>query len=1478
MPLPLPPIAPELPASAEIYLSLNGVTGQQWIRLDSFSLEMVNSGTTHISGGGGAGKVNFGDLVMTTSAAALDPSLRELLSTGAHLASGQIEIWSADRETFLGEYVLEDIVLTSHELIPDAAGGSDVRFSMMGESIAWFAADPNDPGGAGQSAGWNIAQTDTAQTPGTPDVPEIVEVVPELPETVQYYLELPTVAAGEWFAIENVSLEITNTASFLLGGGLTAGRAKYGDIAFDLVESDEAAVLRGYTATGMHLVSAQVLAVSADGVVLDSYALSDVLVTRAAFMASAGSQSYTSFELNFGQISETTRDSSATVIDSYSFDIAGDTAASEPLSAGAPALRPPAPGPLPPIAPELPASAEIYLSLNGVTGQQWIRLDSFSLEMVNSGTTHISGGGGAGKVNFGDLVMTTSAAALDPSLRELLSTGAHLASGQIEIWSADRETFLGEYVLEDIVLTSHELIPDAAGGSDVRFSMMGESIAWFAADPNDPGGAGQSAGWNIAQTDTAQTPGTPDVPEIVEVVPELPETVQYYLELPTVAAGEWFAIENVSLEITNTASFLLGGGLTAGRAKYGDIAFDLVESDEAAVLRGYTATGMHLVSAQVLAVSADGVVLDSYALSDVLVTRAAFMASAGSQSYTSFELNFGQISETTRDSSATVIDSYSFDIAGDTAASEPLSAGAPALRPPAPGPLPPIAPELPASAEIYLSLNGVTGQQWIRLDSFSLEMVNSGTTHISGGGGAGKVNFGDLVMTTSAAALDPSLRELLSTGAHLASGQIEIWSADRETFLGEYVLEDIVLTSHELIPDAAGGSDVRFSMMGESIAWFAADPNDPGGAGQSAGWNIAQTDTAQTPGTPDVPEIVEVVPELPETVQYYLELPTVAAGEWFAIENVSLEITNTASFLLGGGLTAGRAKYGDIAFDLVESDEAAVLRGYTATGMHLVSAQVLAVSADGVVLDSYALSDVLVTRAAFMASAGSQSYTSFELNFGQISETTRDSSATVIDSYSFDIAGDTAASSDLNLAIPPEGVDILPSRFLIGDYQGNIVHGDLGQDLLIGQSGADFLSGLDGADVLNGGEDNDTLTGGAGNDTLNGDAGDDLLEGGAGADELNGGADIDTASYAGSNAGITVSLFNNTASGGHAAGDSFVSIENVIGSDFDDVISGDAQVNVFEGGAGADQMFGGFSADTASYASSNAGVTVGLFNNSASGGHAAGDQLFAIENLIGSDFDDTFSGTGGRNVFIGGAGADQIFGGGSVDTMSYAGSDAGVSVSLFNNTASGGHATGDQLFSIENLTGSDFADVLSGDANANTFEGGAGADQIFGGFSADTASYAGSDAGVSVALFNNTASGGHAAGDQLFSIENLTGSDFDDVLSGTGGRNLLIGGDGDDQIFGGGRGDTIDGGAGNDTLAGGSGPDQFVFGEGSGQDNVLDFEDGTDLVQLTGGLTFADLTVTTVAAGEQVALTSDPTTFIVLEGLNPGDVTAADFV
>ncbi len=118
-----------------------------------------------------------------------------------------------------------------------------------------------------------------------------------------------------------------------------------------------------------------------------------------------------------------------------------------------------------------------------------------------------------------------------------------------------------------------------------------------------------------------------------------------------------------------------------------------------------------------------------------------------------------------------------------------------------------------------------------------------------------------------------------------------------------------------------------------------------------------------------------------------------------------------------------------------------------------------------------------------------------------------------------------------------------------------------------------------GGDTLNGGAGDDSIYGGASDDILSGEDGNDTLVGGAGADTLDGGDGTDTADYSDSTAAVNVDLSAGTATGGDAEGDTFTSVENVVGSAQDDTITGDAGANVLQGGAGNDLLTGGDGSD-----------------------------------------------------------------------------------------------------------------------------------------------------------------------------------------------------------------------------------------------------------------------------------------------------------
>jgi serralysin len=273
---------------------------------------------------------------------------------------------------------------------------------------------------------------------------------------------------------------------------------------------------------------------------------------------------------------------------------------------------------------------------------------------------------------------------------------------------------------------------------------------------------------------------------------------------------------------------------------------------------------------------------------------------------------------------------------------------------------------------------------------------------------------------------------------------------------------------------------------------------------------------------------------------------------------------------------------------------------------------------------------------------------------------------------------------------------------------------------------------------------NDTLSGTAGVEIINGLAGDDYLTGSLGADYLNGGDGIDTAYYYSSTAGVTVNLAGGTSSGGDAQGDTLTFIEYVIGSNTgNDALFGDSGANylagmggddLFDGGAGADSLVGGAGVDLAYYYSSALGVDVNLTTGVGKGGDAQGDQLNTIEYVIGSNTGNDIltgdagvnylAGMGGDDIIDGSTGADSLDGGAGTDTLSVASSQTGVTVILDYYSATSGvtwdGTSGDLTTGFENITGSNFNDILVGNAGANLINGGAGNDTLTGGLGADT--------------------------------------------------------------------------------------------------------------------------------------------------------------
>lgn len=232
---------------------------------------------------------------------------------------------------------------------------------------------------------------------------------------------------------------------------------------------------------------------------------------------------------------------------------------------------------------------------------------------------------------------------------------------------------------------------------------------------------------------------------------------------------------------------------------------------------------------------------------------------------------------------------------------------------------------------------------------------------------------------------------------------------------------------------------------------------------------------------------------------------------------------------------------------------------------------------------------------------------------------------------------------------------------------------------------------------------------------------------------------------------------------------------------------------------------------------------VGNASDNVINGHRGNDKLF------GRAGDDTLNGGAGADLLVGDKGDDTLIGGNGHDTLK----------GRFGDNVLLGNGGRDRL-----IGANDGADRLDGGHGNDSLSGLGGADILIGG----------------------------VGGDGLF------GGRGNDQLYGGAGDDVLRGNRDDDALFGGTGRDIVDGGQGRDRLQGGVGADQFVFGLGFGIDTVLDFEDGTDLLDVTGAgvRSLTDLMMS--QQGAHVRLDIAPGDALILSFLDADQIDAGDFL
>jgi Ca2+-binding RTX toxin-like protein len=265
-------------------------------------------------------------------------------------------------------------------------------------------------------------------------------------------------------------------------------------------------------------------------------------------------------------------------------------------------------------------------------------------------------------------------------------------------------------------------------------------------------------------------------------------------------------------------------------------------------------------------------------------------------------------------------------------------------------------------------------------------------------------------------------------------------------------------------------------------------------------------------------------------------------------------------------------------------------------------------------------------------------------------------------------------------------------------------------------------------------------------------------------------------------------------------------------------------------------------------------MNLGSFGNSNNANDFSGTLTVKLGS--GADYMSWYAGTDSTDHSIDlGAGDDIIYittdanalrfskldGGAGSDTVKFEGTNT-IPLTL---TTAG-------AVNFENIRGGGGNDNISGDNNANILTGSNGADNISG--------YGGNDI-----------LGGHNAG----------------VSNGDDDNDILYGGAGNDILYGTAGANMMDGGTGQDNMSGGNGNDTFIIRSGDGgsaltdADIIMDFQDGTDVIGLSGGLNFDDLTIAQGSGSNSshttIRITSSGEYLAILQNVSVSNISVGDF-
>ena len=254
---------------------------------------------------------------------------------------------------------------------------------------------------------------------------------------------------------------------------------------------------------------------------------------------------------------------------------------------------------------------------------------------------------------------------------------------------------------------------------------------------------------------------------------------------------------------------------------------------------------------------------------------------------------------------------------------------------------------------------------------------------------------------------------------------------------------------------------------------------------------------------------------------------------------------------------------------------------------------------------------------------------------------------------------------------------------------------------------------------------------------------------------------IDTISYTNATEGVVVDQIKNAAlNDGYGGRDTLLRIENITGSNHDDIIVTNENNNIIDGQQGADTLYGGVGDDI---------IYGGADNDVIYGDLKLESSEDSNDTLFGDAGDDIIIGNGGNDTIDAGADNDRVYGNAGDDVV-YGG--AGNDIIYGDSKSESAEDGNDTLF------GGAGDDIIIGNGGDDLFYSDEGNDRLYGGAGVDTISFLNESAGITADLNKEDVIDGTGGRDTVNDFENVIGTNFDDIIVGTISSNSLDGMDG----------------------------------------------------------------------------------------------------